>query len=183
VIFLGLLCRVSSFEFEPVNQDGVVFGDRTSTAQQIKVDENNKGGRVPIVLITGVADQLQMTPLTSNFELLDAELKTDDNMNYQLIVNLLDYESLNSGEDSALVSISEMSNSATRQTLQVIIKNLDDEHPTLTVSNCIFEEETVIDVNNSPCSFTITDPDGFLDTMDFSNIVGSKVSSGGTVRK
>jgi hypothetical protein len=31
----------------------VVFGDRTSTAQQIEVDENNKGGRVPIVLITG----------------------------------------------------------------------------------------------------------------------------------
>jgi hypothetical protein len=134
----------------------VVFGDRTSTAQQIKVDENNKGGRVPIVLITGgkpnvfvqkrcqkylssVADQLQMTPLTSNFELLDAELKTDDNVNYQLIVNLLDYESLNSGEDSVLVAIMEVSNSATRQLLQILIQNLDDEHPTLTVSNCIFE--------------------------------------------
>jgi hypothetical protein len=174
VIFLGLLCRVSSFEFEPVNQDGVVFGDRTPTAQQIEVDENNDGGRVPIVSITGVRNTLAMTGMTSNFELLDAELKTDDNVNYQLIVNLLDYESLNSGEDSVLVAIGEVSNSATMQALQILIKNLDDEHPTLIVSNCIFEEETVIDVNNSPCSFTITDPDGFLDTMDFSNIVGSK---------
>jgi hypothetical protein len=174
VIFLGLLCRVSSFEFEAVDQDGVKFGDKTSTAQQIEVDENNDGGRVPIVSITGVGDTLSMTGMTSNFDLLDAELKTDDNVNYQLIVNLLDYESLDSGGDSVLVAITEVSTPNTRQPLQVIIKNLDDEHPTLTVSNCILEEETVIDVNNSPCSFTISDPDGFLDTMDFSNIVGSK---------
>jgi hypothetical protein len=80
-----------------------------------------------------------MVALTSNFELLDAELKTDDNVNYQLIVNLLDYESLNAGDDSLLVAISEVSNSATRQTLQILIQNLDDEHPTLIVSNCIFE--------------------------------------------
>jgi hypothetical protein len=152
----------------------VKFGDKTSTAQQIEVDENNDGGRVPIVSITGVGDTLSMTGMTSNFDLLDAELKTDDNVNYQLIVNLLDYESLDSGGDSVLVAITEVSTPNTRQPLQVIIKNLDDEHPTLTVSNCILEEETVIDVNNSPCSFTISDPDGFLDTMDFSNIVGSK---------
>jgi hypothetical protein len=80
-----------------------------------------------------------MTGMTSNFELLDAELKTDDNVNYQLIVNLLDYESLNSGDDSVLVAIGEVSNSATMQALQILIQNLDDEHPTLTVSNCIFE--------------------------------------------
>jgi hypothetical protein len=80
-----------------------------------------------------------MTGMTSNFDLLDAELKTDDNVNYQLIVNLLDYESLDSGGDSVLVAITEVSTPNTRQPLQVIIKNLDDEHPTLTVSNCILE--------------------------------------------
>jgi hypothetical protein len=80
-----------------------------------------------------------MTGMTSNFALLDAELKTDDNVTYQLIVNLLDYESLDSDGDSMLFAISEVSNTNTRQPLQVIIKNLDDEHPTLTVSNCIFE--------------------------------------------
>jgi hypothetical protein len=31
----------------------VKFGDKTATAQQIEVDENNDGGRVPIVSITG----------------------------------------------------------------------------------------------------------------------------------
>jgi hypothetical protein len=63
----------------------VVFGDRTSTAQQIEVDENNDGGRVPIVSITGGKLPKCLCPkMSSKISFFSEEHTCDDRNDEQL---------------------------------------------------------------------------------------------------
>nr|QZZ63295.1 cadherin [Leptinotarsa decemlineata] len=59
------------------------------------------------------------------------------------------------------------------KTIYLVINNIDDEPPTLTSPQCTLNENTVYNVQNSTCSCTLTDPDGWLNQTTFKILPGS----------
>ncbi|XP_044258008.1 protocadherin Fat 4-like [Tribolium madens] len=172
-VFLGILHYVSSFQFKDANSPGVHFDDLISSGQPVTVDEDNDGARVVAVLVTDVKDVLQINDFDQEKK-LNAKVEPRANPNeYSITINRLDYEKLSSTYLFPL-DITDGEDPNTRQTLLVIIKNLDDESPTLTTSNCEMEEMKEYTVDNSKCVFQVSDPDGFLIQMNFENIVGTR---------
>jgi hypothetical protein len=172
-IFVGLYCCVTSFEIHDANKDGVIFGNFTPEGQQIIVNENNAGGTSAIAVIIEVEGTLVVDQLGTN-NLLEPLLDQKDNTTYSLSVNLLDFEKLRQEQIGAafLLDILEVE-SQSRTRLQIIVNNIDDESPELQTASCVMEEKTVIDVNNSECVFTVSDPDGWLNLMDFTEFSDS----------
>lgn len=67
--------------------------------------------------------------------LLEATVEPTSNPGeYQILAKTLDYEKI--GDKNMLIYVMEGNDGTTRQALSVIIKNLDDESPTLTTSSC-----------------------------------------------
>ncbi|XP_971388.3 protein dachsous [Tribolium castaneum] len=169
LVFLGILRYVSSFDFKDAQSKGVHFDEETPSGQPVTVDEDNDGPRVVAVLVVNVENSLQINDYDSEKK-LDAKSEPGDNANeFKITIKRLDYEKV----DSKFFPL-EIMDGGSRRTLIVGIKNLDDESPTLTTSNCEMDELTDYSVENSKCIFQVSDPDGFLDKMNFDNIVGTR---------
>nr|AHJ10508.1 cadherin [Alphitobius diaperinus] len=186
LVFWGLFCYGVAFKFEDANQSDVTFGgNTTSGARQIFVKEKNvnKNGttdRINIVLITEVDAEMTVSgntyPNQFDVKILDGSKKSEKYVE----VNRVDYEALGT-QTTFPIDIISNNDIGTKQSISLTIENIDDESPTLsTNNNCILDENTkylIDDVSNNPCSFEIQDPDGYLNTMDFTGITGENGES------
>ncbi|CAH1109631.1 unnamed protein product [Psylliodes chrysocephalus] len=153
LIFSGVHCSVN---IETVDDE--VDIKKTDHGYALTMEENNHkfSNKKALFKIT----ESDCTHITLNFFSSNSfTYNIDDCILYSL--QAFDYEVPTQRSYSMLI----IDGTTTETQVKIYITNIDDEVPILHCPNCILDENTMYDKDNTPCFYTLEDPDGFLSFM------------------
>ncbi|CAH1114190.1 unnamed protein product [Psylliodes chrysocephalus] len=166
VFFLDLTSAISLIGLK--YNYNIQFNRRNRT-YKIQLNENNVSFFKPVPLFT-ILEAKNCSDLIINFQ-------KDKGFKYEIrnctfyATQSFDYEKPD--EQSYMFKIISVFFNEKPVSVILNINNVDDEAPSLEITDCYFEENVMYTNRNSPCILKVTDPDGFLQYLDF-QISGSR---------